>query len=125
MKKELFICLIIIIAIIISDVILQRYTDKSMDNLNYKLSQLKQEIYKETFDEDKINEIIDNWDNNYKIYTCYLEHDELEKINTQLIVIKSAMEVQDKESVYEEIDKAIYIINHVESKQMLKLDNIL
>lgn len=125
MKKEILICVFIILTITISDVLLQRYTNITMNSLNGKLYELKVEIKNDgMFDKSKMEQIKDLWDNNFKMYTCYLEHDELEKINTQLIIIQAGLEVEDKEFVYEEIDKAIYIIDHIESKQMLKLDNI-
>lgn len=125
MKKELFICLIIIFMIVISDIVLQKYTNSSMNSLNDNLNELKQELKDEaTFNKIKLKKIKEAWSKNFKVYTCFLEHDELEKINTQLVAIESGIEIEDKEYVYEEIDKAIFIIDHIESKQMLKLDNI-
>lgn len=126
MKKELFICLIIIFMIVISDIVLQKYTNSSMNSLNDDLNELKQELKEEeTFNKLKLKKIKEAWNKNFKVYTCFLEHDELEKINTQLVAIESGIEIEDKEYVYEEIDKAIFIIDYIESKQMLKLDNIL
>lgn len=125
MKKELFLCLIIVFMIVISDTVLQRYTNSTMNSLNDDLNELKQELKEEeTFNKLKLKKIKEAWNKNFKVYTCFLEHDELEKINTQLVAIESGIEIEDKEYVYEEIDEAIFIIDHIESKQMLKLDNI-
>ena len=126
MKKELIICLVIVVGIIVGDVFLQKYTNNALDCINEKLLALRAEI-KQTDDIDmsKINEIDEEWEKNFQIFTCYLEHDELEKIKTQLVIIASGMEMNDRDYVFEEIDRAMYIIDHIESKQMLKLDNIL
>lgn len=126
MKKELIICLVIVTGIIVGDIFLQKYTNKTLDSINDKLVNLKNDIkITDNFDMNKIHEINNEWEDNFEILTCYLEHEELEKIKTQLVVISSGMEVCDSDYVYEEIDRAIYIIDHIESKQMLKLDNIL
>lgn len=125
MKKELVVSLIIVVVIVISDIFLQKYTNKAMDSLNYHLAELKQAIKDdENFDMHQVEKIKNELDKNFKFFSCYLEHDELEKIKTQIVIISSGVENEDKVFVCEEIDRAIYIIDHIESKQMLKLDNI-
>lgn len=126
MKKEIIICAIIIAGIITGDIFLQKYTNKSLNNINEKLTSIKKDITDtDNFDMNKIQEIDDNWESNLNYLSCYLEHDELEKVETQLVIIYSGMETEDKEFVLEEIDRAIYIIDHIETKQLLRLDNIL
>ena len=126
MRKELIICIVIIVGIIAGDLLLQNYTNKSLDSINEKLLNLKADIKQnDYFDMDKINEIDKEWNQGFDILTCFLEHEELEKIKTQLVIISSGMEMEDRDYVYEEIDRAVYIIDHIEQKQMLKLDNIL
>lgn len=126
MRKEIIISIIIIVGIIIADFGLQKYTDRKMESINNKLTELKESVNdSENFDMGKIEEIENEWEESFKVITCYLEHDELEKINTQLVIISAGMKVNDKEYVYEEIDRAIYIISHVEKKQLFEFDNIL
>ena len=79
----------------------------------------------DNFDMEKIKEIDNKWESNLNYLSCYLEHDELEKVESQLVIIYSGMETEDKEYVLQEIDRAIYLIDHIEKKQMLKIDNIL
>lgn len=126
MKKEIVLCVVIVLSIITGDIFLQNHTNNSLNKINEKLSVLRSEI-KETdnFDMKKIEEIDNEWEESFEVLTCYLEHEELEKIKTQLVIISAGMELNDKEYVFEEIDRAIYIINHIETKQKLKLDNIL
>lgn len=126
MKKEIILCGVIVLSIIIGDILMQKYTNNSLNHINYKLADIKEEINsKENFNMEEIREVDDEWEKNFKVLTCYLEHDELEKIKTQLVIITTGMELKDKEFVIEEIDRAIYIIDHMEAKGMLKLDNIL
>lgn len=126
MKKEIIICSIIIVSIITGDIFLQKYTNKSLTNINEELSIIKEEIKQmDNFDMEKIKEIDNKWESNLNYLSCYLEHDELEKVESQLVIIYSGMETEDKEYVLQEIDRAIYLIDHIEKKQMLKIDNIL
>ena len=125
MKKELLICVFIIVCIILLDVLITKHTNASLESINNNLIELKEDIVKnENFDMSKMKEIDKQWNDEFKLLACYLEHDELEKIKTQLVIISSGMEMEDRELTIEEIDKAIYIIQHVESKQTLQLDNI-
>ena len=48
----------------------------------------------------------------------------MEKVKTQLVVITAGIDVEDTEYVYEEIDKAVYILEHIKDKNSLKLDNV-
>lgn len=126
MKKEIIICLCIIIAIIIGDMALQKYTNDTLKSINEKLTYMKHEL--EQSDNAsllKMDEVNTEWDKKFNILTCYLEHNELEKVKTQLVSISAGIRVNDKEYVYEEIEKAIYMLEHLKDKQMLKIDNIL
>ena len=83
MRKEIIISIIIIVGIIIADFGLQKYTDRKMESINNKLTELKESVNdSENFDMGKIEEIENEWEESFKVITCYLEHDELEKINT-------------------------------------------
>jgi len=124
MKRILVICVIIITIIIISDLILQRYVNNTFDFMSSMLKDISYEL--NTSDENikKINDIDEIWKCNYTRMACFLEHNELEKINTQITIIKAGVEVQDSEYVHEEVERAIYIIQHIKEKERLKLDNI-
>lgn len=126
MKKEIIICLCIIIAIIIGDIALQKYTNDTLKSINEKLTHMKHELQQsDNASLLKMDEVNTEWDKKFNILTCYLEHNELEKVKTQLVSISAGIRVNDKEYVYEEIEKAIYMLEHLKDKQMLKIDNIL
>ena len=124
MKKEIIICVLIIIVIIIGDVCLQKYTNNFLNTINYKLSDMKNTLDNECVSKNKIDEINNYCDEKFNLLACFLEHNELEKIKTQLVIINSGIEVKDTEYLHEEIDRAIYLIKHIKDKQSLKLDNI-
>lgn len=124
MKKEIVISIVIIIFIVIGDILLQKYTENSFDLIEDKLSTIKDNLEDKEKSLSQIDVVNEEWNKRFNILTCFLEHDELEKIKTQLVVIKSGVQVNDAEYAYEEIDKAIYILNHLKDKQSLKWDNL-
>ena len=124
MKKELIICLVIICSIVIGDIWLQNYTSKTLDTISTNLEELKETLNDNKFSKEKVIQVNNEWDKKFNILTCFLEHDELEKVKTQLVVITAGIDVEDIEYVYEEIDKAVYILEHIKDKNSLKLDNV-
>lgn len=124
MKKEIVISIVIIIFIVIGDILLEKYTENSFDLIGNKLSTIKDNLEDKEKSLLQIDEVNEEWNKRFNILTCFLEHDELEKIKTQLVVIKSGVQVNDTEYAYEEIDKAIYILDHLKDKQSLKWDNL-
>ena len=124
MKKEIVISIVIIIFIVIGDILLQKYTENSFDLIEDKLSTIKDNLEDKEKSLSQIDVVNEEWNKRFNILTCFLEHDELEKIKTQLVVIKSGVQVNDAEYAYEEIDKALYILNHLKDKQSLKWDNL-
>lgn len=128
-KKEFIVCIVIVVAIIVGDIFLQRYTKESLNLINEKLSYIKEDLKQEDGikQEDiskKTDEINKEWDKRFNILTCFLEHNELEKVKTQLVSITAGLEIDDKEYVYEELNKTIYILEHIRDKESFKIDNI-
>ncbi len=125
MKKELIICIIVVAIIIIADVFSQKYTKNVFGELSYNLEELKSNIDNKEFAKEKISYINNIWDEKFNILTCYLEHNELEKVKNQLVLIETAINVEDKSFFYEETDRALYIMEHIKEKESLRIDNIL
>ena len=124
MKKELINCLGKKCSIVIGDIWLQNYTSKTLDTISTNLEELKETLDDNKFSREKVIQVNNEWDKKFNILTCFLEHDELEKVKTQLVVITAGIDVEDTEYVYEEINKAVYILKHIKDKNSLKLDNI-
>ena len=124
MKKEAIITIIIIILIFAGEWITQNYTNKKLSKLQEDLSSLKEEILAEN-DVDtliqKTEEIYNNWD---EILSYYLEHNELEKVNTQIILIKGYLESDAPQDSIPDLEEGIYILEHIKEKEAFNLKNI-
>lgn len=128
MKKELIICTIIVISIIIGNIITQNYTKETINITTYKLDELKSKITQEDIVTEEVNneilEIYDEWNKRHDKLAYYIEHDELEKVETDLTSLKSFIEVQEYKEAVSELDKTIYILKHIEEKNAFNLKNI-
>ncbi len=132
MRKETIICIVIVVAIVIANIITQKYTTTTVDKLNQELDELKSEITKigenENIDKDnikdKIKEIKDNWEDVHSKLAYYIEHDELEKVETDIVGINSSIETNDYEQALSKIDESKFILRHIEDKYAFNLENI-
>ena len=130
MYKETIICIITIVIIVFVNSITESYTSQTVQDLNGKLEELKCEIAKKENDinnkyvEEKVNEISKEWDERYKLLTYYLEHDELEKVETALTVMKSYLKSEEYGEAKGKLDEMIFVLHHIEEKNKLDLKNV-
>lgn len=130
MYKELMISIVIIIAIIIGNIVTQGYTRKTVEVTNQELGKLREQLMKEEneIEEEEIKKnaegIHEEWQKRYKTLAYFIEHDELEKVETQLTSIKANIEVKEYEQTIPELDKCTYLLNHVKDKEALMIQNI-
>ena len=54
----------------------------------------------------------------------YIEHDEIEKVETELAGINGYIEIEEYKEAVVEIDKNIYILEHIKNKNLFDLENI-
>lgn len=127
MKKEVIICIVIVIAVIVFNIISMNYTKKSVESLKWELSSIKEEIEKESqidLINEKITNLKNNWESRYKNLAYYIEHDELEKVHLYIVGIDSNVNSEEYSQAIGELDKCSYILEHIEDKYSLSLKNI-
>lgn len=130
MWKEIIICIIIVTTIAIGNNITQNYSVESIETLTSKLGELKVEMKekKENIDNAKIkekaNNIFNEWTQRYDKLAYYIEHDELEKVETNLTSLKSCIETNSFSEAVDELDKCTFVIKHIKDKYMFNLQNI-
>lgn len=126
MYKETIICIFIIILIIGLDIITQNYTKKSTIEITDCLSELKDEIENENLENAKlkIEELDNKWENRRDKLAYYIEHDELEKVDTAIVQVKSFVENDDIPSAMSELETGKFVLEHIERKYKFNLQNI-
>lgn len=152
MRKEIWICIVIIIIIVVSNYITQNYTNATAEDLNNKLQDLKTELinisenkeeeskkieYEETKNEtkkiteeqkelitSKIEEIDKIWEEKNDKLAYYIEHTELEKVDNNLVTLKSLIESKNYDEALKETDETAFAIKHLEEKYAFNFKNI-
>lgn len=128
MLKETIICIAIIIAIIFGNHVTQDYTKESVNELTSELTNLRQNIAKLEVENEKardeIEKIYKQWEERKDKLAYFIEHDELEKVETELIAIKSYIESKKYEDSINDLDKSIFILQHIEDKYAFDLQNV-
>ena len=129
MFKEIFICVLILSMIFVGKYITKSYTLKSVDEISNRLIEIKDEIEKETSEDKKINDKIrdmsSNLEKKHDKLSYYIEHNEIEKLETELTSLKSYVEVKEYDEAINEIDRALFLLNHIKDKYEFNLKTIL
>ena len=126
MYKEITIIIIIILAVFIGDFITQKYTKENVESLTDELNELKQNIINNSSNnaKEKTKKIQSEIDNVHHKLSYYLEHNEIEKIETTFTSCKSFVETEDYNEAICEVEKTIFLVNHLSDKYSFNLDNI-
>lgn len=124
MTKEMIISIMIIAGIIILNFITQNYLEKVFGQTASDLNILKEEIKKNESVDQKFQETLQKWKSKRKKLAYFIEHDELEKVETNMTNLKSYIEVGNNDEAIASIDEAEYILEHIKRKNTFNLENI-
>ncbi len=128
MYKELVIIIIIIVLVIAGNIITQNNINKSVEVMSQELNTLRDEISNENISKQEaqnhISKINDTWEEKSETLAYYIEHDELEKVTTELTKLKADVEIENYDFAIENLDNCIFILEHIKDKSSLKIVNI-
>ena len=130
MRKEAVICLIIVVAIIIGNWITHNYTVESVNDISGKLEELRKEAIKDPSQiedekiENTLSEIESSWDVRHNKLSYFIEHTEIEKVENNLTSVRSFIETKSYSDAISELDKANFLLKHIEDKYAISLENI-
>ena len=129
MFKEMFICILILSMIFVGNYITQSYTSKAVNQISDKVIEIKQEIEKGNTENkeimDKIGEMNNELEKKHNKLSYYMEHNEIEKLETELTSLKSYTEVKQYDEVINQIDKSLFLLNHIKDKYEFNLKTVL
>ena len=129
MKREAIITISIVLLILSAEWLTQKYTHKAFAEIEENLIQLKEEILQTNANNSqlikKTEQISELWESKQENLSYYLEHNELEKVNTQIVLIKGYLESDSPQDAIPDLEEGLYIIEHIKEKEAFKLKNIL
>ena len=120
MTKELVISVIIVVVIIAGDIFTTKYTNKSIEIATQSLSEIRKEMEKENEEDinkdklkEQIKEIRDDWNERHKKLAIYIEHDELEKIETNLASLNGYLDMEEYGDSMAQLEASVYVLEHI------------
>ncbi|MBR0428112.1 MAG: DUF4363 family protein [Clostridia bacterium] len=128
MYKELVISIIIVASIFVLDYITQKYTDNVINEAIQDLTSIKQAMKQESVENEKVleqaSDNYEKWLEYHKRLAFYIEHNELEKVETNYVAGKSFIENAKYEDAMSEVEKTIFVLQHINDKYSVNLENI-
>lgn len=128
MYKELIISIIVIALIVIGNIVTQNNTVKSVNQISNQLNVLREELSKQSVGQEdvkkKMEEIEKTWEEKYETMAYYIEHNELEKVQTELTKLKADIDMEEYPMGVENLDSCSFILEHIKDKTALKIVNI-
>lgn len=126
MMKETIICVIIVVLIVSLDIFTQGYTQRATSEITQIFKELKEEMLienKEQID-NKVKILDEKWGQKHDALAYYIEHDELEKVDTAIVSLKSYVETKDYSSAVAELDEGKFVLEHIQKKNAFNLENV-
>lgn len=126
MYKEIIIVILVIALIIGLDIITNNYTKTSVSILSDELNMLREDILQEDKEnaQTQMMNIKNIWEEKYNILAYYIEHDELEKVETELTSLAAFLNVEEYGECISELDKTIFVLEHIEEKEKFDVRSI-
>ena len=126
MLRETIICIIIIITIVGLDIYTQNFTSKSVEEIISIFNKIEESISKRNIEQmnNEINNISTKWEEKQKKLAYYIEHDELEKVHTAVVIMKSYAETENFSSAMAALEEGKFVLEHIQEKNAFNLKNI-
>lgn len=128
--REIIGIAIIITIITVASLSLQKYLDKTSDEILSKLENLREEIKNAQITNDNgkasqiSNEIVEKWEKVSEVWATIVVHQELDNIKLSILEVNGAVEAGSFDDALEEIDKTVFLAGHIKEKEAFRLKNI-
>ena len=126
MYKEILMIFCVIALIVTLDVITNNYTKTSVNLLTEELLSLEQSLKDKNNEEitSKMSNINNEWEKRYGKLAYYIEHDELEKVGTEITRLSAYINVQEYDEAQNETATTVFIFQHIEYKEKFSVRSI-
>ena len=123
MYREAVIIVLIILLIIIGDILTHKFTTKTVAEISREIFLLTESVKNNKDDiQQKLNNIEKAWEKYSEKLAYYIEHNELEKVDTEKA--KADIEVQNYAMAIENLERCTFILEHIKDKNSLKIVNV-
>lgn len=126
MYKDIIIIIVVIALVVTLDVISNNYTKSAVEELSKELNILREEVLEENQKnvQKQMKKIKEKWAEKYNVLAYYIEHDELEKVETELVRLAADIDMEEYKHCINELNTAIFILEHIQQKEEFDLKSI-
>ena len=122
--KQIITIIVIIIIIITLDFILEKYTKNAVNTMSEILKEIDELVAKEDVEaNDKSKQLLDKWDKFQKLLSCYIEHDEIEKVGDKINLLEKQVRIENYTDARHSITETEFLLKHIEDKQTFTIEN--
>lgn len=124
--KEYLIILVILIIVFFAEYITSKNLNDSIKWMSAGVTSVENKMLEKNEEEAK-NEFKDlkkKWKKESEKLALFVEHNELEKVSKDIVIIESNLESGENEKILENIDELQFMLEHIQEKNKLKLKNI-
>ena len=93
-------------------------TRKKYEIREYILKENKEEA------ESQMKKVMEKWEERYKTLAFYIEHDELEKVETEMVKLETDIEVEEFKHCVSELETIIFILEHIQEKEEMHFRSV-
>ena len=125
-KKEYLIIFIIMLIVLLSNCFTNRQLSDSVEFIRNGIISIENKMKEknEINAQKEFHEIKNKWKEKSENLALFVEHNELEKVSKEIVIIESNFETDDYDEVIENISELKFVLEHIEEKNKLKLKNI-
>ena len=124
--QKVLLIFVIFVLILILDLVIYFETDKLIDDTLSNLNQIKKTLDNENLDDskNKAKKLEKKWFKYEKILSFFIEHDEVEKVSTKIVIIEENTKNKEYNTALEDVLETKFILKHIKDKYNLSLKNI-
>ena len=124
--QKVLLIFVIFVLILILDLVIYFETDKLIDDTLSNLNQIKKTLDNENLDDskNKAKKLEKKWFKYEKILSFFIEHDEVEKVSTKIVIIEENTKNKEYNTALEDVVETKFILKHIKDKYNLSLKNI-
>ena len=124
--REYFIIIIILIIVFCLEVLTSKTLKEAVSWMKDGVISMESQINenKENEAQQAFYELEEKWKQKSEQLALFVEHNELEKVSNDIVMIRSNFETNETDKVLENIAELKFMLEHIEEKNQLKLKNI-
>lgn len=124
--REYIVIIVILIIVFLTEYITNKNLDDSIKWMSDGIASVENKIVEDNTEEAKneFKDLKNKWKEESDKLALFVEHNELEKISNDIVIIESNLESDETDKILENIDELQFMLEHIQEKNKLKLKNI-